>query len=76
MLRPGRLVPGPVRRHHRRRVDLLTYRKASAGEDIPDLPADAFTAACHAGDDGREHRYDLADGTVDITVSYLSPQGF
>ena len=55
--------------------DLLTYRKASAGEDIPDLPADAFTAACHAGDDGREHRYDLADGTVDITVTSGTHKG-
>jgi len=49
--------------------DLLTYRKASAGEDIPGLPADAFTTAVHAGDDGREHSYDLADGTAGITVT-------
>jgi transposase len=55
--------------------DLLTYRKASAGEDIPDLPADAFTAARHAGDDGREHRYELADGTVDITVTTSTHKG-
>jgi hypothetical protein len=55
--------------------DLLTYRKASAGEDIPDLPADAFTAASHAGDDGREHRYELADGTADITVTQGAHKG-
>jgi len=55
--------------------DLLTYRKASAGEDIPDLPADAFTAISHAGDDGREHRYELADGTADITVTQGAHKG-
>ena len=55
--------------------DLLTYRKASAGKDIPDLPADAFTAARHAGDDGREHRYELADATVDITVTTGTHKG-
>ena len=57
------------------RFDLLTYRKASAGEDIPGLPADAFTTAVHAGDDGREHRYDLADGTVNITVTSGTHKG-
>jgi len=55
--------------------DLLTYRKASAGEDIPDLPADAFTAISHAGDDGREHRYELAGGTADITVTQGAHKG-
>ena len=57
------------------RFDLLTYRKASAGEDIPDLPADAFTTAAHAGDDGREHRYVLADGTAGITVTSGTHKG-
>ena len=57
------------------RFDLLTYRKASAGEDIPGLPAAAFTTAVHAGDDGREHRYELADGTVDITVTSGTHKG-
>jgi len=57
------------------RFDLLTYRKASAGEDIPDLPADAFTTAVHAGDDGREHRYVLADGSIDITVTSGTHKG-
>jgi len=55
--------------------DLLTYRKASAGEDIPDLPADAFTAISHAGDDGREHRYELAGGTADITITQGAHKG-
>src|SRR5260370_905003 len=54
---------------------LLTYRKASPGEDIPDLPADAFTTAAWAGDDGREHRYELADGTADITVTKSPHKG-
>ena len=33
--------------------DLLTYRKNDTGSDIPDLPADAFSAASWPGDDGR-----------------------
>ena len=41
--------------------DLLTYRKNDAGKDIPDLPGDEFSTASWAGDDGREHAYDLAD---------------
>ena len=57
------------------RFDLLTYRKASAGEDIPGLPADAFTTAVHAGDDGREHHYELADGTAAITVTAGTHKG-
>ncbi len=57
------------------RFGLLTYRKASAGEDIPDLPAGAFTTAVHAGDDGREHRYELAGGTVNITVTTGTHKG-
>ena len=57
------------------RFDLLTYRKASAGKDIPGLPADAFTTAVHAGDDGREHHYELADGTAAITVTAGTHKG-
>src|SRR5260370_737170 len=57
------------------RFHLLTYRTASPGEDIPDLPADAFTTAAWAGDDGREHRYELADGTADITVTKSPHKG-
>ena len=49
--------------------DLLTYRKNDTGKDIPDLPGDAFSAASWPGDDGRPHKYDLADTTVALTVS-------
>ena len=49
--------------------DLLTYRKNDAGKDIPDLPGDDFSAASWAGDDGREHAYDLADTMTEITIS-------
>ena len=44
---------------------LLTWRKGPA----PDLPADAFTAITCADDRGREHRYDLADTAVTLTIS-------
>src|SRR5208337_3860181 len=38
---------------------LLTYRKASPGKDIPDLPADQFSTVTvtHTGDDGRAREY-------------------
>ena len=49
--------------------DLLTYRKNDTGKDIPDLPGDAFSTARQAGDDGREHTYDLADTMTEITIS-------
>ena len=49
--------------------DLLTYRKNDTGKDIPDLPGTAFAMASCTGDDGREHAYDLADTTTDLTVS-------
>jgi transposase len=49
--------------------DLLTYRKNDAGSDIPDLPEDAFSAASWAGDDGREHTYDLADTMTEVRIS-------
>ena len=45
--------------------DLLTWRKGPA----PDLPADEFTTITCADDRGREHRYDLADTTVTLTIS-------
>jgi hypothetical protein len=44
---------------------LLTWRKGPA----PDVPADAFTAITCADDRGREHRYDLADTPVTLTIS-------
>ena len=45
--------------------DLLTWRKGPA----PDLPADAFTTITCADDRGRQHRYDLADTAVTLTIS-------
>ena len=49
--------------------DLLTYRKNDTGKDVPYLPGTAFAMASCTGDDGREHAYDLADTTTDLTVS-------
>jgi len=49
--------------------DLLTYRKNDTGKDIPDLPGTVFAMASCTGDDGREHAFDLADTTTDLTVS-------
>ena len=57
------------------RFGLLTYRKNEAGEDTPALPAAAFTTASCTGDDGREHRYDLADTTVELTISQGTHKG-
>jgi transposase len=48
--------------------DLLTWRKKDAGQDLPDLPGDQFTAVTRAGDDGKPRGYDLADTDVQITV--------
>jgi hypothetical protein len=45
--------------------DLLTWRKGPA----PDIPADQFTAITCADDRGRQHRYDLADTAVTLTIS-------
>jgi hypothetical protein len=45
--------------------DLLTWRKGP----VPDIPAGQFTTITCADDRGREHRYDLADTTVTLTVS-------
>src|SRR5208283_2749831 len=46
---------------------LLTYRKASPGKDIPDLPADQFSTVTvtHTGDDGRAREYKLAHVLTD-----------
>jgi hypothetical protein len=48
---------------------LLTYRKNDTGKDAPALPGEAFTTAGWAGDDGRQHQYDLADTTVELAIS-------
>src|SRR6266849_3389348 len=49
--------------------DLLTYRKASAGKKIPDLPGEEFSTVTFTGDDGKDRAYDLAETTADITVT-------
>ncbi len=55
--------------HHRRRVRPADLPQERPGKDIPDLPGAAFAMASCTGDDGREHAYDLADTTTDLTVS-------
>ena len=55
--------------------DLLTYRKNDTGKDIPALPATVFAMASCTGDDGREHAFDLADTTTDLTVSEGAHKG-
>jgi len=49
--------------------DLLTYRKAEAGKDIPALPGTAFSAMSWTGDDGRDRSYDLADTSIELPVT-------
>jgi hypothetical protein len=44
---------------------LLTWRKGPA----PDLPAAAFTAVTCTDDRGRAHQYELADSTVELSIS-------
>jgi transposase len=44
--------------------DLLTWRKGPA----PDIPAGQFTTITCADDRGREHKYDLADTMVTLTI--------
>jgi transposase-like protein len=45
--------------------DLLTWRKGPA----PDLPAEAFATVTCADDRGRAHEYELADTTVELSIS-------
>jgi transposase len=49
--------------------DLLTYRKAGAGKEIPAIEDEKFAAVTLTGDDGRARAYDLADTDVQITVT-------
>jgi transposase-like protein len=44
--------------------DLLTWRKGPA----PDIQADKFATITCADDRGREHKYDLADTTITLTI--------
>ncbi len=55
--------------------DLLTYRKNEAGQETPPVASAAFATATWTGDDGRSHGYDLADTTVDLTVSTGTHKG-
>ena len=48
---------------------LLTYRKASSGKDIPDLPADQFSVVTAAGDDGRPLKYELAGSAIELAIT-------
>ena len=48
---------------------LLTYRKASPGKDIPDLPADQFSIVTAAGDDGRPLKYELAESAIELAIT-------
>jgi hypothetical protein len=45
--------------------DLLTWRKGP----VPDIPAGQLAIITCADDRGREHRYDLADTAVTLTIS-------
>ena len=49
--------------------DLLTYRKAEAGKDIPAISGSEFTTVTWTGDDGRERGYDLADPASSLPVT-------
>ena len=48
---------------------LLTYRKNTAGKDIPDLPAEEFTTITWAGDDGRPLKYELAESHAELPIT-------
>ena len=47
---------------------LLTYRKNTAGKDIPPVADEKFTKMTWTGDDGCEHAYDVAESRVTLTV--------
>ena len=49
--------------------DLLTYRKAEAGKDLPAIPGSQFTTVTWTGDDGRERGYDLAETSIRLPVT-------
>ncbi len=48
---------------------LLTYRKNTAGKDIPELPAEEFSVVSHAGDDGRPREYELAGSEAELAIT-------
>jgi transposase-like protein len=49
--------------------DLLTYRKEQPGKPVPDISDGKFTTTAHAGDDGRQRSYDLADTRITLPVT-------
>ena len=49
--------------------DLLTYRKAEAGKDLPAISGSEFTTVTWTGDDGREREYDLAETSISLPVT-------
>ena len=55
--------------------DLLTYRKAEAGKDLPAIPGSEFTTATWTGDDGRERGYDLAETEITLPVTSGAHKG-
>ena len=48
---------------------LLTYRKNTAGKDIPELPAEEFSVVSHVGDDGRPREYELAESEAELAIT-------
>ena len=55
--------------------DLLTYRKEQPGKPVPDIGDGKFTTTAHAGDDGRQRSYDLADTRIDAAGHHRRAQG-
>ena len=56
-------------RHRRRVRPAHLPQSRQPGKDIPDIGDGKFTAAAHAGDDGRQRRYDLADTRIELPVT-------
>ena len=55
--------------------DILTYRKAAAGKPVPDVCDELFATVPWTGDDGRERQYDLAETSVELTVTQGAHKG-
>jgi len=48
---------------------LLTYRKKTAGKEIPELPAEEFSVVSHASDGGRPREYELAESEAELAIT-------
>ena len=48
---------------------LLTYRKNTAGKEIPELPAEEFSVVSHASDGGRPREYELAESEAELAIT-------